>query len=82
MRGPPSSLPKGSCVVTESDEGEINVVVVSSASAPLARIVRVCPTSGALSRVGGDDAERSGRGENEKEKKKTRSRRMQRLWST
>ncbi len=67
MRGPPSSLPKGSCVVTESDEGEINVVVVSSASAPLARIVRVCPTSGALSRVGGDDAERSGRGENEKE---------------
>ena len=35
-------------MVTESDDGEINVVVVSSASAPLARIVRVCPTSGAL----------------------------------
>ena len=43
-----SSFPKGSCVVTESDACEIHVVLVAARQAPKARVVRVCPTSGAL----------------------------------
>ena len=60
-----SSFPKGSCVVTESDACEIHVVLVAARHAPKARVVRVCPTSGALLRVkrprgwGNDEEEES-----------------------
>ena len=60
-----SSFPKGSCVVTESDASEIHIVLVAARYAPKARVVRVCPTSGALLRVkrprgwGNDEEEES-----------------------
>ena len=60
-----SSFPKGSCVVTESDASEIHIVLVAARDAPKARVVRVCPTSGALLRVkrprgwGNDEEEES-----------------------
>ena len=63
--GSSSSFPKGSCVVTESDASEIHIILVAARYAPKARVVRVCPTSGALLRVqrprgwGNDDEEES-----------------------
>ena len=71
-----SLLPKGSCVVTESESSEIHLILVSPGRAPRARVVRICPTSGALLNVrvpsssssrGKDDAKRGGEEEEEGE---------------
>jgi len=62
-------------VVTESESSEIHLILVSPGRAPRARVVRVCPTSGALLNVrvpssssrGKDDAKRGGEEEEEGE---------------